>query len=201
MISTRWQGRALSALFLGISLTWLAGCTPTPAPTAQTLAAPKASAWQSWEATGVVGFRDSKQASSARFIWQQYTATAFDLRLQGAMGIGALSIHATASGVSAKNAKGKTVTAATPEALVAQETGWRLPVSYLYYWMRGVPVPGIAVTSKKDPSGKLIQLQQAGWTVVYQSYSQTGKGTLPSRVVLTQPALTVTVIVNQWQYK
>lgn len=199
MISARIPSQALSALFLGLTLTWLTGCSPMQTP--KTQAAPKAVAWQSWEATGVVGFRDSKQASSAHFDWQQHSASAFDLRLQGIMGIGALAIHATAQGVSAKNAKGKTVTAATPEALVAQETGWQLPVSYLYYWMRGVPVPGMAATSNKNPNGQLVQLKQAGWTVVYQSYSQAGNASLPSRVVLTQPALTVTVIVNQWQYQ
>lgn len=199
MIFTRWQGRALITLVMSFGLTWLAGCTPAPTP--QTLAAPKASAWRSWEATGVVGFRDSKQASSAHFDWQQHTATAFDLRLQGVMGIGALAIHATPGQVSAKNAQGKTVTAATPEALVAQETGWQLPVSYLYYWMRGEAVPGMSSTHKANAQGQLTELQQAGWTVVYQSYTQAGSALLPSRVVLTQPALTVTVIINQWQYQ
>ncbi len=192
--------QSIKITLLAASVVWLTACSPMQTP--QTKAAPKASAWKSWEATGIVGFRDSKQASSAHFDWQQHSETAFDLRLQGVMGIGALAIHATSTGVSAKNAQGKTVSAATPEALVAEQTGWQLPVSDLYYWLRGIPVPGLAVTSSHaNPNGQLTQLQQAGWTVVYQSYTQAGSAVLPSRIILTQPQLTVTVIVNQWQYQ
>lgn len=195
------QGVAVGfALGLGVLLS---ACTQVPSTSQANnqAKAPTASAWRSWQANGIVGFRDPKQASSAHFQWQQHDARQFDLRLQGALGIGALAIHATNQGVSARTAQGKTLTASTPEALVAQQTGWRLPVSYLYYWLRALPVPGVTIAGQTNANGHLTQLRQAGWTVVYQSYSQQGAALLPQRLVLTQPGLTVTVIVNQWQYQ
>jgi outer membrane lipoprotein LolB len=201
--SIRVQSQGLMAGFaLGLGVL-LSACTqgPSTSQANNQAKAPTASAWQSWQASGVVGFHDAKQANSAHFQWQQYDARQFDLRLQGAFGVGALAIHATNQSVSAKTAQGKTLTASTPEALVAQATGWHLPVGYLYYWLRALPVPGVAIAGQTSANGHLTQLRQAGWTVVYQSYSQQGAALLPQRLVLTQPALTVTVIVNQWQYQ
>lgn len=197
--SIRVQSQGLMAGFALSLGVLLSACTQ--APSTSQAKAPTASAWRSWQASGVVGFRDAKQANSAHFQWQQYDARQFDLRLQGAFGVGALAIHATHQSVSAKTAQGKTLTASTPEALVAQQTGWRLPVSYLYYWLRALPVPGVTIAGQTSANGHLTQLRQAGWTVVYQSYSQQGAALLPQRLVLTQPGLTVTVIVNQWQYQ
>jgi len=84
----------------------------------------------------------------------------------------------------------KIIEAVTPEALLELELNWPLPISYLPYWVRGLPAPLEAHQATTDPSGRVTRLQQAGWTVQYQGAQTIQQGSdryeLPRRLVLSR---------------
>ena len=96
-------------------------------------------------------------------------------------------------------ADGKKVNAASPEALLSQQTGYRLPVSNLYYWIRGLPVPNMSAKKRLDSENKLTELNQAGWFIQFLGYQQKGGVEMPDKIFLSNQTMTVKIVIHQWQ--
>jgi outer membrane lipoprotein LolB len=85
--------------------------------------------------------------------------------------------------------------------LFEQQLGSRLPVSSLYYWIRGLPVPGIEAQKQLDAFHRITVLSQQGWRIEYSRYSSINQIDLPSKMILNNSALNVKIIINQWQFE
>ena len=94
---------------------------------------------------------------------------------------------------------GETMTAATPEQLLAEAMGWLLPVSALRDWVRGVPYSQAAIENKQlDEQGRLTLLKQAGWTIEFLRYMPFETYSMPSKVFMKHPDLSVRLVVTDW---
>jgi outer membrane lipoprotein LolB len=51
------------------------------------------------------------------------------------------------------------------------------------------------VSVKRDPQGRLAELQQAGWTIEYLEYT----GALPSRLRLVYPGIELRLAISEWK--
>ena len=84
----------------------------------------------------------------------------------------------------------KVVEAMTPETLFEMELNWPLPVSFLPYWVRGLPAPNVPYDAKTGEAGRITRLTQAGWTVAYQGTQPIQSGAdryeLPRRLLLSR---------------
>jgi outer membrane lipoprotein LolB len=89
--------------------------------------------------------------------------------------------------------------AASPEELLEQQMGWRLPVSHLLWWIRGLPAPDSKSRLTLDGDSRLAKLQQDGWDVEYTRYSEQDGYWLPERLKLHGQDLDVTLVVKSWQ--
>ena len=79
-----------------------------------------------------------------------------------------------------------------------QQLGWRLPLSNLFYWMRGLPAPG-NYQADFDRYGHLTLLSQMGWQVHYANYVSVGSVDLPQILELTQAELYVKIVIKRWK--
>lgn len=79
--------------------------------------------------------------------------------------------------------------AATMQELVANVTGWQLPLENLYYWVRGLPVPQEKGKREWDSIGRLTRIQQTGWDVKFDHYTRAGDLEFPDRLFLHNAAL------------
>ena len=138
------------------------------------------------------------EGGTANLKWQQYNQN-YNLLLYGPLGADAVKITGQPGHVSLETADGKKFTAATPELLLAQQTGWRLPVSDLYYWIRGLPTKGPSSAMQFDLSHRLTHLDQAGWTIDFLRYSTVNQMDLPTKLTLATKDIKVKIIINQWQ--
>jgi outer membrane lipoprotein LolB len=192
---------------LGMSPLWLTGCS--------TLSSSPPSAnnqnvkWQerqqelnhltSWTINGAAAIRTPKDSISASLQWQQ-TGQKYTISLFGPLGTSGVTLTGAPGKVVLETADGKKITAASPEELISSQSGWNLPVSDLFYWIRGLPAPTtIPQQTKFDNYHHLTEITQAGWQIHYLRYTSVNNIDLPNKIFIEQPTLNIKIIINQWQ--
>jgi outer membrane lipoprotein LolB len=157
-----------------------------------------ASTINTWDLTGKIAIRSPKDAFTASWQWHQNNES-YTIGLYGPIGSNAIQLTGSPGAVSLKTSDGKKYKSSSPETLLEQQLGWRLPVSSLYYWIRGLPVPNVASQKERDTSGRLSILAQQGWRIEYSRYSTVKGVDLPAKIALNNDTLNVKIIINQWQ--
>lgn len=151
---------------------------------------------QNWQLTGKVAVTTSTDSGSANMNWSQ-RAQNYTISLYGPLGAGNMTLTGRPGHVSLKDSK-NTVFANSPEQLLAQQWGFRLPVSNLKYWIRGLPVPGLAQQSKFDEAHRLVSLHQDSFSIQYEGYTEANGLELPQRITINSPSLKSKIVIYQW---
>lgn len=204
----RLERRTAKQKMLGASLllTVLAtGCTTVSTPPSQaplqTRTWPQREAilsrLQSWHLNGKIAVQTSRQSGSATVDWQQQHDH-YKVSLLGPLGSHGMILTGRRGAVTLVTANGQRYSASSPESLLARNWGFHLPISHLMYWVRGLPVPGIAHHSQFDRYDRLVFLNQDGWRVNYQSYTNRRGIDLPNRMSIESPSLRSKIIIYQW---
>lgn len=155
---------------------------------------------QNWDLDALIAIRNNAKNDSgtANMKWQQSRSN-YNIQLFGPLGSNSVKLSGRPGKVSMETSDGKRSSAASPEILLAAKTGWRIPVSNLYYWIRGLPVPTLGGSKIYDNANHLTQLVQQGWTIRFQNYTSVNQVDLPTKIFLANPELNVKIIVNHWQ--
>lgn len=151
-----------------------------------------------WQISGKIGIRAPQDSGSGTLFWLQ-RQDYFDIRLSGPLGRGATRLNGRPNAVALEVAGQGRFEAESPEALVESQLGWRLPVSNLLWWVRGLPAPDSRSRIALDANGRLANLQQDGWDIQYLGYSDEDGYALPSRIKLAGRDLQITLVVKDWQ--
>lgn len=152
-----------------------------------------------WKIKGALGINDSEQAWLSSVYWQQYAQRVFDLKLFGPVGVGTLQVKGDNKQAQLLTSQNQTFSAENADLLLAQQTGWLLPITHLYYWIRGIPVPGLPALKEFDRYNHLTHLSQQGWNIQFQRYTAVNGIDLPSKILLQYKQLKIRVIVSQWK--
>ncbi|MGK9064831.1 lipoprotein insertase outer membrane protein LolB [Stutzerimonas chloritidismutans] len=151
-----------------------------------------------WQINGKIGIRAPQDSGSGTLFWLQ-RQDYFDIRLSGPLGRGATRLTGRPDAVALEVAGQGRFEADSPEALVETQLGWRLPVSNLLWWVRGLPAPGSRSRIAIDADGRLASLQQDDWDVQYLSYADEDGYALPTRIKLAGRDLQITLVIKDWQ--
>jgi len=151
-----------------------------------------------WQISGKVGIRAPKDSGSGTLFWLQ-RQDYFDIRLSGPLGRGAARLTGHAGDVTLEVANQGRYQAETPEALLEEQLGWKLPISHLTWWVRGLPAPDSKSSLTLDSESHLQRLSQDGWQVEYLSYAEQNGYWLPERMKLHGRDLDVTLVIKDWQ--
>lgn len=174
----------------------LAGCAVTP--TIETWQPPTATLIDDWQFTGRVSLTQAEQGWHAGLLWQEQ-AERFQLQISGPLGQGAFRLTGDAEGVLLEDKKGNKTRAGNAESLLLQTTGWSLPVSGLRYWVRGLPVPGVEAHENRDIQGRLLTLEQSGWTISYARYHFIAGVGWPAKMHLVRDDVSVRLVIDEWR--
>ena len=117
----------------------------------------------------------------------------------GPLGRGAARLTGRPGQVSLEVANQGRYEAPSPEALLEEQLGWKLPVSHLTWWVRGLPAPDSKSRLTLDADSRLSNLEQDDWQIEYLSYAQQNGYWLPERIKLHGSNLDVTLVIKQWQ--
>ncbi|MOA27497.1 Outer-membrane lipoprotein LolB precursor [compost metagenome] len=123
----------------------------------------------------------------------------YDIRLSGPLGRGAARLTGRPGKVSLEVANQGRYDAPNPEVLLEEQLGWKLPVSNLAWWVRGLPAPDSKSRLTLDGDSRLASLEQDGWQVEYTEYTQLNGYWLPERIKLHGTDLDVTLVIKTWQ--
>lgn len=151
---------------------------------------------------GRLALREQERNLSGGIQWQ-HSAARDDMLLLSPLGQGVMQITRDADGASLRTADDKTFSAPDAEELAFTVTGWRIPVSGLAAWVRGVPrndpLAGPVRNEQRDASSRLNKFTQDDWTVEYQAYFEAPDDKLPRRVLLTRPEFELKLVIDAWE--
>lgn len=184
----------------------LTACAPTPRPaeeppTNKVVPLEKRKAEtatvSSWEISGAMAAKSKAKAWSASMNWVQHGSNSYQIRLMGPLGGGTVLINKTGNTVTFQDGAKKS-SSTNAEDLLLKQTGIRLPVNNLYYWVRGLPAPGNVQAEKHDQYNHLVQLKQSGYTIDFNRYTSVKGVDLPSAIRLEGNGVMVKVIIKNW---
>ena len=191
-------------IFLGaLLIVSCAAFQPTPPPSQQVIPAEtrKAALAQikNWDVKGSVSIQYQQKTDIASLNWHQENQQNYRITLSGPLNFGTVEIIGSPGSVTLKQSNRPPVSAATPEKLLTQQMGWQIPVSNLYYWLRGIPAPGSDAKTEFDTYGHITHMIQQGWTIEYPEYMGVGTVDLPKKIYLTHPNLKIRLVIRQWK--
>lgn len=187
--------------FIVTAVSLLAACSglDTTKPPAKT------SSWEShqaelkelhsWELSGKIGIKTPDSSNSASLKWLQKQQN-YQIDIRGPWGQGGASIFGQPGKVVIDVAGEGTFEGPDPEFILYQQLGWELPISDIYWWIRGLPAPNKQFKHALQDN-RLKLLQQNGWEIEYLRYNSLSP-TLPHKLKLTRNGLNITVVVNSW---
>lgn len=151
-----------------------------------------------WQLNGRISLVTADEAWQADLIWAQQQRE-FDIKLIAPLGQGTLALRGGPGGAELRSSEApRPVRAADAEALLYQQTGWRMPVDGLRYWVRGLPAPGGSPDLKLDGQGRLSWLDQYGWRIEFVRYREVTGTDLPDKIFLRKEDLRVRVVIRNW---
>ena len=180
------HGRAILLLCMACAV---AGCARLPAE-----AGFKPSSWEArrdglmqlrnWGLKGRVAVRNGDEAATASLFWTQ-REDEYQLRATAPLGGGAYLLEGREGAALLRGPGQELERAGDAETLLLRRLGWRLPVSHLAYWVRGLPSPALPVEALAlDEENRLEALEQGGWVLQCQDYVGVEGRQLPRRLTL-----------------
>lgn len=154
-----------------------------------------------WHLHGRVAIINGDESWNLSMSWQRHDDK-YILDLSGPLGIGHSQLTGTKDGVVLVDSDKNYFYAESPDKLLSDTTGLRMPVKDLFYWMRGLPNPNLNSEQQKlDAFGRLAQLQQGGWRVRFKRYSQIDQHELPQKIFIDGFNVKVKIFVDEWNLK
>lgn len=150
-----------------------------------------------WALRGRIGVRTPDEASSGSLSWQQ-RGRRFEAEIDGPLGIGGVRMTGDARQVTLSGSRIDTVTVVDPETELWRQTGLRVPVAGLRYWLLGIPIPGVPAALDFGDNALPSEIRQSGWTIRYTEYRQWTLNPLPRRMIAASGGTVLTVIVRDW---
>jgi outer membrane lipoprotein LolB len=152
---------------------------------------------RAWDIAGRLGIQTAHEGWHIGFRWQQATDL-YHIVLSNPLGQTSGELQGNPQGVTLLLGDGRSVSANDPEQLLAQQFGWRVPIKGLYFWVRGLPAPGVAEAHALDEEGRLQWLEQSGWRISYRRYGNFFGKTLPTKIFLDNDDLKVRLVIDEW---
>lgn len=152
-----------------------------------------------WNLRGRISLVMPGEAWQADLVWVQQQRQ-FDIKLIAPLGQGTLALQGDPNGAELRSSQSpQPVRAPDPETLLYQQTGWRMPVDGLRFWVRGLPAPGGDPQLRLDDQGRLAALEQFGWHIEFVRYQDRNGTDLPDKIFLRKEDLSVRVLIRNWE--
>jgi len=181
---------SLARAFALAALLPLGGCA--------TLDFERAADARGFDLSGRIAVRYGVEAAGGQLRWR-HDREGDEMLISSPLGQGLARIQRQGEAVTLTTADGHEYRAADAEMLTERVLGFRVPLTGLSDWVRGRPAADAAEVTHavRDPQGRLLVLEQAGWRIEYLAYEE--ERNLPTRLRLTYPALELRLVIAEWR--
>jgi len=155
-----------------------------------------------WQLSGKLAVRQRGDSGTALINRWRQQGERYQLALSSAfLGMGNTYLQGNSSFMELTLPNGDRYQSANPEALVADATGWQLPLPELRWWIRGLPAPAKSARLLFDASGHLALMYQSGWEIHYERRQAfvAGLPELPARLTAVKGDRRVRLVITDWQ--
>jgi outer membrane lipoprotein LolB len=158
-----------------------------------------------WQLDGRLNVRQPKQSDTVAIHWQQQGA-AFDVTLRSSvLGLGTTQLLGNDLSVTLNRAGQASVQLPNLQALTAEYLQFEFPADYLFYWVRGLPVPELPTGTEFDAQNLLTQLKQRdpkgrAWELQFDRYADVAGHPMPGRIRVALGQLQLTFVNLSWQF-
>ena len=212
------EAEVLKKVLVGCSLLFLSACSQIPVQSPVTVkpggqVSAEQSAWkqrqsilarkQRWSLNSKIALRYKEEHWSFGLNWQQNRLNQYVMQIKNPItGSVVAKLTKNRQGVFLLADDGKTYRDVDEERLLDRQSGVKLPLKGMQYWVRGLATPAFK-TNKLilDKSGRPRTLYQAGWKIDYSRYTTANVDALPRKVVITRDKNNVylKMIAKQWR--
>jgi outer membrane lipoprotein LolB len=195
------QRPSLSFL-LAILCIVVAGCAGTPRSDRAGSAIPAdLNDLDRWQARGRLGVSGPENGGSGSFEWRQRGDHA-DVEIRGPIGIGGVHLEMRGPGSNPdlilQTSDGRKLQSAAAWAELQAQLGASVPAGSLRFWMLGLAAPGEHRWHEANEHG-VVTLEQGGWRIDYQRYSDEPGARVPMRMTATSGDARVRIVIDGWQ--
>jgi outer membrane lipoprotein LolB len=188
---------------IACALALLSGCATPTQRTPSAPGEPKIALEQldRWQARGRIGISGPNGGGSGSFEWQQ-RADAANVQIRGPVGIGSVRLQVTGDAshpeLQLQTGDGATLQSDAAWSELESRLGAVLPAGNLRYWLLGLAAPGEHEWHPVNEAGE-VTLEQQGWRIDYQRYSEDAGAKVPVRLRATSGDARVRIVVDRWQ--
>ncbi len=190
------------------------GCTTTSLPMVEALESPAYAARQQrlalldrWSLRGQVAISHPDSSLTGQLHWQQQQQQ-LDLSLRDTFGRNRLKV--SSDGQQAQlDIDDEHYQTDDPEALLADVADLELPLSLLPGWLRGAAGSECQLTALAEltaagadagaPAMLVCDLAEQRWQISYHSWQQVKGESLPRKLTITGPNLSLKLAISRWQ--
>lgn len=147
---------------------------------------------------GRLALNTGRKGYSGTVSWEQ-NDDLLDFRFRGPFGFGGFRIHGDEDRLRVKTTGGEEFFLTEPEREMTERFGWSLPVHSMRYWILGVPDPHLPAEETVDEDGFLDALEQGGWRIRYDGYSEARGFVLPRRMEMEHGEVRIKVMTDRWE--
>ncbi len=152
-----------------------------------------------WKLDGRLGVQLENDGFSAALVWLQ-NGERFDIRLFDPVGRRVAWLRGDDKAVDLQTAQGQSFRGDNPERLLQKYLGWSIPVRSLTWWVKGLPDPTtVAWRQEFDDNGRLVALEQGGWSMRIASYQSDDKLALPKLTKMAQGNVRLKLLIKSWE--
>ncbi len=192
----------------------MAGCTQIAKPTTKsTVVTKNHSGWEqrksalsrkmNWNLVSKIGLSYREEYWQFGLNWAQRAAQQYAMQIKNPLtGAVVAKLNQTPRGAILLADDGKTYRSKNAEQLLQAQTGVKMPVNGMPYWVRGISSPQYKVDRLVlDKLGRPTLIQQAGWLIQYSAYQGNGAMALPRKISFKRAAdnVSVKLVAKRWQ--
>ncbi len=193
-------------LFL-LTAIFIAGCSTTPP--AKKFVADPAKKWEqrktvlsgvdNWIINGRIAIINGHESWHLNLKWQR-AGDNYVLDLSGPFGTGHAQLTGAKGNVLLVDSDQNYFYADSPDRLLQEVTGLRIPVKSLLYWINGIPDWNVKVNSQKlDGYGRLSELKQSNWNIQFKQYIDVEQHEMPQKIFIDGFNLKVKIFIDEWK--
>lgn len=154
-----------------------------------------------WFLNGRVAIINGHESWNLNMQWQRHDDK-YILDLSGPFGAGHAQLTGSGDDVLLVDSDNNYFYADSPDRLLREVTGLRMPIKGLLSWILGMPDWNTNTGKQKvDAFGRLAFIKQNGWNIHYKRYVGVDAYELPQKIFINGFDLKVKIFIDEWNLK